>query len=125
DRLHTRGRLRTTLYTNIFRSLPQKREGFFILTLLPENGVFNQKTKQKEQNMKVAVVGATGLVGTKMLQVLAERNFPVTELLPVASERSIGKEVTFKNKNYKVVGYADAIAMKPALALFSAGGSVS
>ena len=52
--------------------------------------------------MKVAVVGATGLVGSKMLQVLAERNFPVTELIPVASERSIGKEITFKNKQYKI-----------------------
>ncbi len=53
--------------------------------------------------MKVAVVGATGLVGTKMLQVLAERNFPVTELIPVASERSVGKEVEFRGKKYKVV----------------------
>src|SRR5947208_1443795 len=125
DRLHTRGRLRTTLYTNIFRSLPQKREGFFILTLLPENGVFNQKTKQKEQNMKVAVVGATGLVGTKMLQVLAERNFPVTELLPVASEKSVGKEVEYKGKQYKIISADDAIAAKPAVAIFSAGGSTS
>ena len=75
--------------------------------------------------MKVAVVGATGLVGTKMLQVLAERNFPVTELLPVASEKSIGKEVEFKEKKYKVVGMQDAIDAKPALALFSAGGSTS
>lgn len=75
--------------------------------------------------MKIAVVGATGLVGTKMLQVLAERNFPVTELIPVASERSIGKQVAFKGKNYKVVGMADAIASKPALALFSAGGNTS
>jgi aspartate-semialdehyde dehydrogenase len=71
--------------------------------------------------MKVAVVGATGLVGSKMLQVLAERNFPVTELIPVASERSVGKEVTFKGKQYKVVSMMDAIAAKPALALFSAG----
>ena len=75
--------------------------------------------------MKVAVVGATGLVGTKMLQVLAERNFPVTELLPVASERSIGKQVEFKGKKYAIVSAADAIAAKPALALFSAGGSTS
>jgi len=75
--------------------------------------------------MKVAVVGATGLVGTKMLQVLAERNFPVTELIPVASERSIGKEVEFKGKNYKVVGMKDAIASKPAVAIFSAGGGTS
>jgi aspartate-semialdehyde dehydrogenase len=75
--------------------------------------------------MKVAVVGATGLVGTKMLQVLAERNFPVTELIPVASERSVGKEVTFKGKAYKVVSMQDGIAAKPAVALFSAGGSTS
>lgn len=75
--------------------------------------------------MKVAVVGATGLVGTKMLQVLEQRNFPVTELIPVASEKSIGKEVIFKGKAYKVVGFADAIAAKPDVALFSAGGSTS
>jgi aspartate-semialdehyde dehydrogenase len=75
--------------------------------------------------MKVAVVGATGLVGTKMLQVLAERNFPVTELFPVASEKSIGKEVEFKGKKYKVVSATDAIAAKPDLALFSAGGGTS
>ena len=75
--------------------------------------------------MKVAVVGATGLVGTKMLQVLAERNFPVTELLPVASEKSVGKQVEFKGKKYTVVSANDAIAAKPALALFSAGGSTS
>jgi len=76
-------------------------------------------------NMKVAVVGATGLVGTKMLQVLAERNFPVTELIPVASEKSVGKEIIFKGKPYKVVSMTDAIAAKPAVALFSAGGSTS
>src|SRR5215203_2994999 len=75
--------------------------------------------------MKVAVVGATGLVGTKMLQVLAERNFPVTELVPVASERSVGKEVEFKGKKYKVVSMTDGIAAKPAVAIFSAGGSTS
>lgn len=75
--------------------------------------------------MKVAVVGATGLVGTKMLQVLAERNFPVTELIPVASERSVGKEVEFKGKKYKVVSMADGIAAKPAVAIFSAGGATS
>ena len=75
--------------------------------------------------MKVAVVGATGLVGTKMLQVLAERNFPLTELIPVASERSVGKEVEFKGKKYKVVSMTDAIAAKPSVAIFSAGGSTS
>jgi aspartate-semialdehyde dehydrogenase len=75
--------------------------------------------------MKVAVVGATGLVGTKMLQILEERNFPVTELIPVASEKSIGKQIQFKNKSYSVVSYQDAIAAKPAIALFSAGGQTS
>jgi aspartate-semialdehyde dehydrogenase len=75
--------------------------------------------------MKVAVVGATGLVGTKMLQVLAERSFPLTELIPVASERSIGKEVEYKGKKYKVVSMTDAIAAKPNVAIFSAGGSTS
>jgi aspartate-semialdehyde dehydrogenase len=75
--------------------------------------------------MKVAVVGATGLVGTKMLQVLTERNFPVTELVPVASERSVGKEVEFKGKKYKIVSMTDAIAAKPNVAIFSAGGSTS
>ncbi len=75
--------------------------------------------------MKVAVVGATGLVGTKMLQVLEERNFPVTELIPVASEKSVGKEITYKGKQYKIVSVDTAISMKPDLALFSAGGSTS
>ncbi len=75
--------------------------------------------------MKIAVVGVTGLVGSKMLQILEERNFPVTDLIPVASEKSIGKEVTFKDKKYKVVSADDAIAAKPVLALFSAGGSTS
>lgn len=75
--------------------------------------------------MKIAVVGATGLVGTKMIQVLEERNFPVTEFIPVASERSIGKEISFKGKNYKVVGMQTAIDMKPGIAVFSAGGSTS
>jgi aspartate-semialdehyde dehydrogenase len=75
--------------------------------------------------MKVAVVGATGLVGTKMLQVLQERKFPVTELIPVASEKSVGKEIEFAGKKYKVVGLQTAIDMQPAVALFSAGGTTS
>ena len=75
--------------------------------------------------MLAAVVGATGLVGTKMLRVLEERNFPVTELLPVASERSWGKKVTFQGKEWTVISAADAIARKPALAIFSAGGAAS
>ncbi len=75
--------------------------------------------------MKIAVVGATGLVGTKMLEVLAERNFPVSELIPVASEKSVGLTVPFKGKAYKVVSVQTAISMKPDIALFSAGGSTS
>jgi aspartate-semialdehyde dehydrogenase len=75
--------------------------------------------------MQVAVVGATGLVGSMMLKVLEERNFPVDDLILVASEKSVGKEITFKNKTYKVISAADAIAKKPAIALFSAGGASS
>lgn len=75
--------------------------------------------------MKVAVVGATGLVGTKMLQVLAERNFPVTELIPVASVKSVGNKIIFNQKEYTVVSMEEAIAQKPSLALFSAGGKTS
>jgi aspartate-semialdehyde dehydrogenase len=75
--------------------------------------------------MKVAVVGATGLVGNKMLTVLEERNFPVSELIPVASSKSAGKTVRFKENDYKVVTPEEALLMSPNLALFSAGGSVS
>ena len=75
--------------------------------------------------MKIAVVGATGLVGSMMLKVLEERNFPISELIPVASEKSIGKEITFKGKSYKIHSMMDAIAAKPTIALFSAGGSTS
>jgi aspartate-semialdehyde dehydrogenase len=75
--------------------------------------------------MKVAVVGATGLVGTKILQILAERHFPVTDLIPVASARSVGKEVSFNGKHYKVVSMEEGIAAKPAIAIFSAGGTTS
>ncbi|WP_308991692.1 aspartate-semialdehyde dehydrogenase [Mariniflexile litorale] len=75
--------------------------------------------------MKVAVVGATGMVGEVMLKVLAERNFPITELLLVASERSVGKKLTYKNKEYTVIGLADAVAAKPQIAIFSAGGDTS
>lgn len=75
--------------------------------------------------MLVAVVGATGLVGSKMLQVLEERNFPVTELLPVASERSWGKKVQFKGREWTVISADEAISRRPALAIFSAGGAVS
>ncbi len=75
--------------------------------------------------MKVAVVGATGLVGTRMLQVLEEHKFPVTELIPVASEKSIGRKVRFNDREWAVVSAEEAIAAKPALALFSAGGGTS
>lgn len=75
--------------------------------------------------MKVAVVGATGVVGTKMLEVLQERAFPVTELLPVASSRSWGKKVHFQSKDWTVISADEAIAQKPVLALFSAGGAAS
>ncbi len=75
--------------------------------------------------MKVAVVGATGMVGEIMLQVLTERNFPVTELIPVASEKSVGKQIEFKGKKYTVVGMQTAVDMKADIALFSAGGETS
>ncbi|MBP6127110.1 aspartate-semialdehyde dehydrogenase [Flavobacterium sp.] len=75
--------------------------------------------------MKVAVVGATGMVGEVMLQILKERNFPVTELIPVASEKSVGKEIEFNGKTYKVVGLQTAVDMKADIALFSAGGETS
>lgn len=75
--------------------------------------------------MKIAVVGATGLVGTKMLEILEERNFPLTELIPVASEKSVGKEIKYKGKLYKVYSMQAAIDAKPAIALFSAGGATS
>jgi aspartate-semialdehyde dehydrogenase len=75
--------------------------------------------------MKVAVVGATGLVGSTMLRILEERQFPLTELIPVASERSVGSKVAFMGKDYTVVSVDEALAKKPALALFSAGGSTS
>lgn len=75
--------------------------------------------------MKVAVVGVTGLVGTVMCEVLAERNFPVTEFLAVASERSVGKQVTFKGEKHTVIGMETAIAARPDIAIFSAGGSTS
>ena len=75
--------------------------------------------------MKVAVVGATGLVGTKMLQILAERKFPITELIPVATEKSAGTKIVFQDKEYTVVTPQQALTMRPQIALFSAGGSTS
>ncbi len=75
--------------------------------------------------MKVAVVGATGLVGGKMLQVLAERNFPLDELLVVASERSVGKKIEYRGKEYTVIGLEEAVKERPDIAIFSAGGGTS
>lgn len=75
--------------------------------------------------MKVAVVGATGLVGGKMLQVLEERNFPLDELIAVASECSAGKQITYKGKKHTVIGMAEAVAARPDIAIFSAGGGTS
>lgn len=75
--------------------------------------------------MKVAVVGVTGLVGEVMRKILTERKFPITEFIPVASPKSVGKDITFQNKNYKIVGMQDAINKQPDIAIFSAGGSTS
>jgi len=75
--------------------------------------------------MKVAVVGATGMVGQVMLKVLEERNLPITELIPVASERSVGNKIKFKDKEFTIVSMDDAIAAKPEIAVFSAGGNTS
>ena len=75
--------------------------------------------------MRVAVVGVTGMVGNVMLEVLKEHNFPVTELIPVASEKSIGKKINFKGKEYSVIGLEQAVSLRPDVALFSAGASVS
>ena len=75
--------------------------------------------------MKVAVVGATGMVGEVMLTVLAERDFPISELLLVASERSVGKKLSFKGEEYSVIGLETAVAAQPDIAIFSAGGSTS
>ncbi|WP_375238098.1 aspartate-semialdehyde dehydrogenase [Aurantibacter sp.] len=75
--------------------------------------------------MKVAIVGATGMVGNVMLTVLKERNFPITELIPVASERSIGKTISYNGKDYTIISLQDAVNLKPDIALFSAGGETS
>jgi aspartate-semialdehyde dehydrogenase len=84
--------------------------------------IWNLKNKKK---MKVAVLGATGMVGQVMLRLLEERKFPITELILVASERSVGKEIQFKRATLKVVSLSDAISMIPDIALFSAGGDTS
>ena len=75
--------------------------------------------------MKIAVVGATGMVGNVLLQVLEERNFKIAELIPVASEKSVGKTITYKGKEYKIIGLQDAVNAKPDIAIFSAGGNTS
>ena len=75
--------------------------------------------------MKVAVVGVTGVVGTVMLDLLDKRKFPITQIIPVASEKSVGKKIGFQGKEYNIVSIADALTIKPDIALFSAGGSTS
>ncbi len=75
--------------------------------------------------MKIAIVGATGMVGSVMLKVLEERNFPVSQFLPVASETSVGKEIIFKGKSHKIISLEEAVNAKPDIAIFSAGGSIS
>ena len=75
--------------------------------------------------MKVAVVGVTGMVGRVMLRILEERQLPIDILVPVASSRSVGKKITFKGKEYPIVGMEEAIALAPDIALFSAGGETS
>ncbi len=75
--------------------------------------------------MKIAVIGSTGVVGKVMLYLLESRNFPLTNLIPVASQNSVGKKIIFKNKEYDIVSINDAVEMKPDIALFSAGGSTS
>ncbi len=97
---------------------------FLTVLRIPKYVILRQYLK-KIGSMKVAVVGATGMVGNVMLQVLKEMNFPVTELIPVASEKTIGTSLAFNGKDYKVVGLAQAVSLRPDIALFSAGGSVS
>ena len=75
--------------------------------------------------MKVAVVGVTGVVGTVMLDLLDKRKFPITQIIPVASEKSVGKKIGFKGKDYSIVSLTDALSVKPDIALFSAGGTTS
>jgi aspartate-semialdehyde dehydrogenase len=87
--------------------------------------IFAANFDLKTENMRVAVVGATGLVGTVMMKALEERNFPVTEFFAVASDRSAGKMVTFKGKEYSIIGLTKAVELAPDIAIFSAGGSVS
>lgn len=80
---------------------------------------------RKIKTMKIAVVGATGMVGRVMLKVLEERNFPVSQLIPVASEKSIGSKIEFRNQTYEIIGLQDAVNLQPDIALFSAGGTIS
>lgn len=97
----------------------------FILWLFKVKYPYLQLEKYKYNIMKLAIVGATGMVGNVMLEVLEERNFPFTELLLVASERSVGKKIEFKNKQYSVIGLKEAVDKKPDIAIFSAGGGTS
>jgi aspartate-semialdehyde dehydrogenase len=97
-----------------------------ILTVLNVKvNLINNLNNSKLLTMKTAVVGATGMVGRTMIKVLEERNFPVSQLIPVASEKSVGKEIFFKGKAVKVVSIEEAVAAKPDFAIFSAGASTS
>jgi aspartate-semialdehyde dehydrogenase len=87
--------------------------------------IYSYFNKKKLKMLKIAVIGATGLVGNKMLEVLAERNLPISELILVASESSVGKEIKFKEKTYKVVNAQTALNLKPHIAIFSAGSEIS
>ena len=99
---------------------------FFDISIFPlVGGKIIDYFSRKLNHMKIAVVGATGMVGQVMLKVLAERNFPLTEIIPVASERSVGKKVSYKGNDYTVVGLQTAVDMKADVALFSAGGETS
>ncbi len=118
------------IFLNFINFLPQKVSSFaaFFSIFAAVSACYEYFIKNlnlEKIKMRIAVVGATGMVGSVMLKVLAERNFEVTELIPVASERSIGKEISYKGKNYTIVGMQDAVNMKPDVALFSAGGDTS
>ena len=89
------------------------------------NNIFSIRFAGHFKVMRVALVGVTGLVGSTMLKIMEERNFPVTELLPVASEKSVGNKIIFRDKEYAIISADEAIAKRPDVALFSAGGSIS
>jgi aspartate-semialdehyde dehydrogenase len=103
----------------------QLKNLFFVVAIAIFGSIYLFPILQNNNKMKVAVVGVTGMVGQVMCRVLEERNFPITDFLPVASDRSVGKEVIFKGKQHKIISITEAIKQAPNLALFSAGGSIS